>query len=520
MSPTEQQPRKESTPKGTRGGARSFDFVDVVKRLRSGESGKDLEKAQETFGLFTAEKRQPLIQHLVEQEGCSPAFAERFLTDAAFRKRVNSAAEQFSGHGEQMLKLEEAEIYTELFEPNADHLDPVMERSNPQTHFKNLVPVEREGLRTVRLDDLKKQLDATEDAEARGSWETVLRHSLGEVGVEYNGSEKQWDDIIANQQIIDRLSAIPAFQQFYETMSKGKKLQYIGRKIEMAWRMTPDGKRIPMMHVFQAATHPETGYVSELGFTIEKQPAGERTGEGERRVLKDMVIITDASARGKGEGGQFLLKNLELVRAYRLHDAEFNANIKIGSYNWARIADVDPLQMSELLSSKAKGELPPKPWGDKQMRQAKAVVYRELILPHFEKNMAIAIASVLNSITDPGEKEATSRILAEDLMQKRYEALKAKALAGDLTMEELVSLGKGVEVFRFDREGAVVAPNAPDAVNEGHLGKAAIMGIPWKARMELNRTSMFQVVDRLNRGTGFLSSLKKSGMKIGLALSL
>lgn len=507
---------KEAPRKAKAAAAKSFDFQEALEALKDGAKRHEgltlLETAAERL---TAEQRQPLTRSLMEREGCSQAFAERFLGDAKFRKRVTENCRNFAEHGERMARLEEAEIFSELMQPGSEDISTLLKTTNPQERFKQLEPLDANELRQNRLWDLKNSLSRVSDPREDALVREVFKNAFERVGVQYTGTDADWKALFAKPDLLEHFLSDGPTQEVYKKLTRGKKMEGLGRRIQLTWRETPDGERIPAMHVQQMAVNPETNYVSELGFTIEKEPA-EQGGEA-RRVLKDVIVVVDKDARNRNEGAEFLLGNLRLIKAYKLHEAEFTANIKVGSYVWARISDVDVPSMAEKLLPKAKAELGPKPWDEKK---ARGLVFRDEILPMFEKHLVTAIWSVIESIKDPKEKAAMNNVLIEDFLNKQYEALKQRALAGELTMEELVNLGKGLDVFRFNNEGEIVRPDAPDAEHYGHLGKAAVMGIPWNARVGLDTRSMFGLVDRLSKGSGFVSFLKKSGQKLGLALSL
>ncbi|OGL73184.1 hypothetical protein A3E39_00220 [Candidatus Uhrbacteria bacterium RIFCSPHIGHO2_12_FULL_60_25] len=509
----------QETPRKAKAAAtKTFDFQEALEALKDGakkhESLSLLERAAEHL---SPEQRRPLVQRLIEQEGCSQAFAERFFDDAKFRKRVTESCRNFSEHGERMVRLEEAEIFTELMQPGSEDIAILLKTTNPQERFKQLEPLDAEDLKRNRLWDLKYQLTRVVNPREDALIREVFKNAFERVGVQYTGTDADWSAVLAKSDLLEHFLSDGPVREVYRKLTNGKKVEGLGRRIQLTWRERSDGRRIPSMHVQQMAVNPETNYVSELGFTIEHEPPQEGEGGESKRVLKDVIVVVDKDARNRNEGAEFLLGNLRLIKAYKLHEAEFTANIKVGSYVWARISDVDVPSMAEKLLPNAKAELGPKPWDEKK---ARGLVFRDEILPTFEKNLVTAIWSVIESIKDSKEKAAMNNVLIEDFLNTQYDALKRRALAGELSMEELVNLGKGLDVFRFNNEGEIVRPDASDADHYGHLGKAAVMGIPWKARIGLHTRSMFGLVDRLSKGTGFVSFLKKSGQKIGLALSL
>ncbi|HWQ99572.1 MAG TPA: hypothetical protein VN397_01855 [Candidatus Methylomirabilis sp.] len=511
---------KEAPRKVKAAAAKSFDFQEVLEALKDGAKNHEgLALLEAVTEQMTPEQHQPLVQRLMDQEGCSQAFAERFLTEPKFRKRVTENCRNFSEHGERIVRLEEAEIFTELMQPGSEDITTLLKTTNPQERFKQLEPLDSNDMRENRLWDLKNDLARMSDPRESALVREVFKNAFEQVGVNYTGTDADWLSVFSKSDMLEHFLSIGPVKEVYGKLKDGRRVEGLGRRIQLFWRETPDGERVPAMHVQQMAVNPETNYISELGFTIEREtvPGGEGEAPEQRRVLKDVVVIVDKDARNKSEGAEFLLGNLGLIKNYKIHEAEFMANIKVGSYVWARISDVDVPSMAAKLLPAAKQELGPKPWDEKK---ARALVFRDEILPMFEQNLVKAIWSVLESIQDEKEKAAMHNVLIDDFLNKQYEGLKQRALAGELTMEELVSLGKGLDVFRFNDEGEIVRPSDAEARHYGHLGKAAIMGIPWKARLPLDTRSMFGVVDKLGKGTGFMSFLKKSGQKIGLALSL
>lgn len=497
-------PRKKST-----NASRSFEFTDVLSGIKTGvKKHEGLELFAAVSGNLTPEQRQPLIRHLVEQEGCSPAFAERFLADAKLQKRVVEVCRQFAGHAEQMPRLEEAEIFTELMEPGHDDIGLLMKTTDPRARFTKLAPLNADDVRNNRLWDLKNKIPDIPDPQEGALVREVFKNAFEQVGVRYTGMDADWQALFEKPDLMKHFLSIGPVKETYQRLTEGKRVDALARRIQLTWRETPDGERIPAMHIQQLAVNPDTNYVSELGFTIEKS---------QRRIIKDIAVVIDKDARNQSEGADFLLGNMGLIKAYRLQEAEFIANIKVGSYVWARISDVDVPSMADTLGHDALAELGPKPWDEKK---ARGLVFRDEILPQFEKNLSAAVTSVVESISDPKEKEAMRNMLVGDLMEKQYGALKQRALAGELSMEELAGLGKGLDVIRFNDEGELTTADDPEAKHYGHLGKASIMGVPWKARLALDTRSLFGLVDRLSKGTGLVSFLKKSGQKIGLALSL
>jgi hypothetical protein len=291
----------------------------------------------------------------------------------------------------------------------------------------------------------------------------------------------------------------PGVRELYKASLNEQDIDSAERSLEMIWR-DEDGEVRPVMHIQRYAKNPENGYVSQMGFDIEK--------EGGKRVIKNVSVATDADSRGKNQGPEFLFNLLPLIKTYKLSEAEFEANMKIGSYVWTKIADVDVGAMRKYLPEQAQDELK-EAAGD--AKRQKSIVMKDFILPQFEQNMERAFASLTG--TDAQTSETVAKLRAE------YQMLRQKALSGEATMEDLAALGKESDLFRFDKEGEIVDPRSPEAALRGHLGKAAIMGIPWKAKVPLDRAGLFRIIDKLHKGTGLMASLKRTSMKFGLLLS-
>ncbi|MBU1907881.1 hypothetical protein KKF59_01990 [Patescibacteria group bacterium] len=507
-----EEPQKSETA------GRSFEFLDVIEGIKSGsKKHAGIELFADTIKHLKPEQRQPLIEHLVRDERLSGEAAERFLTDAKFQRRVIELCRNFSEHDEKMLRLEEAEIWTEIMEPGCDQIDALLQSTNPQERFNQLEPLDADKRMRKRLMDLRKELPSLLKTDGLRIAREVFKDAFEQVGIPYTGTDQDWADLFSKTEAMDKFLALESVQDLYNQCTFGKNIDALSRRIQLYWTTTEEGERRPTVNVQQMAENPKTKYVSELGFSIEKEPPQNGVeGEG-KRVLKDVLVIIDAESRNRNEGAEFLLGNMRLIKEYKLDEAEFVANINVGSYVWARISDVDVRSMADKLPPPSKKELGPKPWDEKK---AKGLVFRDEILPLFERHLATAIWSVVGSIKDPKEKKEMQKVLVDDLLNVQYEKLKKRALAGDLTMEDLVALGKGIEVFRFNNNGNIVPPNSPEATHAGHLGKAAIMGVPWKARIGLDRQSLNNVIDRLSKGRGLVPFLKKSSKKLGLALSL
>lgn len=514
---TQESITKREPAKRTASVKKTFDFNEAIDGLRGGL------KKSESVSLFegvveklSQEQRKPLIQFLVEKEGCSEAFAERFLTESKFRKRVSEVCRNFSENGERMNRMEEAEIFTELMEPGHDDISALLKSTDPSRRFKGLKPINQDELRELRLKDFNKDVKERIDPKDANLVQGILRNAFEQVGVNYTGSEQDWDALFAKPDRLQHFLAMEEVREVYEIVTEGKKVHDLKRSIQLTWREMDDGSRMPSLNIKQHAMNPETKSITELGFRIEKEPVKGSQGETQR-VLKNIHIAVDKDVRGKGEGTSFLLSNLNLIKSYNLKEAEIYANIKLGSFVWTRLSDLDVPTMSDELSSLVQKELGPKPWDEKV---ARGLIYREQILPKFEANLHKAVTSVLDSIKDSRERSAMRNILEGDLLGKQYSTLRERALAGEISIEELANLGKGLDVFRFDDEGEIQNPDNQNAKHDGHLGKAGIMGVPWTARLPLDTRSLFGVVDKLSKGSGFTSFIKKTGQKLGLAIKL
>ncbi|MCR4278331.1 MAG: hypothetical protein NUV54_02435 [Candidatus Taylorbacteria bacterium] len=496
----------------------SFEFTNVVEAIKSGEKkNEDLELFDKIESLLSPEQRQPMIDYMVQQERCTNKFAEHFFSEKKFRKRVMSLNENFLKHGEKMLRLEEAEIWIDLMEAGSDDIGPLLDTTDPTKQFKQLKPLDKKTMQQNRLFDLKNRIPDILGVEEEQFVHSVFKQNFHEVGLPYSKKNEDWLALFNDPERMDAFLSLDSINELYEQLTKGQQLDALARRVQLFWKTNETGQRIPAMHVQNMAENPDTKYVSEIGFVIEKEPAKENDPKGGRRLLKDLLVIVDKEARGSSDGANFLLGNLKLIKKYQLEEAEFVANIKIGSYVWARISDVDIPTMAEKLPGKTKTELGPKPWNEKEIR---GMVFRDMILPTFEKNLVKAIHSVISSIHNPEKKKEMQTNLVENLMNNQYSKLKERALAGDLTMEELVDLGKGLNVCKFDEEGDIVQADSPNATHQGHLGKAAIMGVTWTARLKLDTRSLFGVVDKLTKGSGFIPFIKRVNQKLGLALSL
>lgn len=491
---------KENVPEKTR----SFSATGAFEDIRKGNVTDDVKKLNEYFSILNPETRTALAEHLEQTEQASKEFAERLVKDPSLLKRVAHIAQNFAEHGQSFTSLQSGEIYTELMDPRQDNIEKVLKISNPAEAFHHLKPLDKQEITAERFVGIRSAYKYEQDLAFKRELQQMLQTAFTEAQLGSIDSDESWQQATQNPKVLETLKQNPMLRKLYEAALNDRNIDNIDKSIEMLWRQNEKGERNPVMHLHQFAKNPETGHVSELGFDIEK--------EGNERILKNILIETDSTTRATNQGPAFLLSMLPLIKEYGLKKAEFIANIKIGSYAWAKITDVDMPSMLDQLSPSARKELGDGPLDEKK---AKGLLMKERILPTYEKHMVVAIASIINAGANP-EQIATLR----GIMENEYEALKTKALAGEATMEDLASLGKDINVISFDKNGEIVAPNSPEATMTGHLGKASIMGIPWKARVPLDRASLFHIIDKLHKGTGVASAMKRAGYKVGLLFSL
>lgn len=175
--------------------------------------------------------------------------------------------------------------------------------------------------------------------------------------------------------------------------------------------------------------------------------------------------------------------------------------------------DID--SMKESLSPRTLAGLGPNP----DPKRLKGKILEELILPTFEQNLGVA-ARMAMSGQNPEESQALKTYLMEEILGKALTELRAKALSGEATMEDFSRLGADRDLIYFNKDGELVERDSPDATTTGHLGQAAIMGIPWKARLKMDRANIFRLIDKLDKSKGLTALLKRTNQKIGLALSI
>jgi hypothetical protein len=478
----------------------SFSFNRAFESLKSGSNPEQTGKIFTYAKLLTDQAKQALIGNLERVERCSKAFSERFLSDASLFRRASKIGQNFAENGEPMSRLEEAEIYTELMEPGSDDIRKALEASDPSRSFSNLVPLEKTEIAAQKLAGMKDVVDENKaDPVFQQMLRDTLQTALSNAGAGSIDDPDVWKRLATNKTAMEIFKQSPGVRELYKASLNEQDIDSAERSLEMIWR-DEDGEVRPVMHIQRYAKNPENGYVSQMGFDIEK--------EGGKRVIKNVSVATDADSRGKNQGPEFLFNLLPLIKTYKLSEAEFEANMKIGSYVWTKIADVDVGAMRKYLPEQAQDELK-EAAGD--AKRQKSIVMKDFILPQFEQNMERAFASLTG--TDAQTSETVAKLRAE------YQMLRQKALSGEATMEDLAALGKESDLFRFDKEGEIVDPRSPEAALRGHLGKAAIMGIPWKAKVPLDRAGLFRIIDKLHKGTGLMASLKRTSMKFGLLLS-
>ncbi|MEI7512483.1 MAG: hypothetical protein WCK01_03420 [Candidatus Uhrbacteria bacterium] len=442
------------------------------------------------------DNREAFITQFSEKEGVSTKFAERFLDDESFRRRVINICNNFSQHGERLLHMEEAEIYTEIMEPNTNDVAPLLQSTNPSERFKGARTLPRNELIAKRLLDMRDTVLSIGDTEMTEKITYMIESAMKPLGLGDIVDDASWRKMAESEELLSAFVEDATMRDLYKQATEGQELEQIGRRIQLYRHERNDGSVVPTLGVDQVAKNMETGAETRLGFMIER--------EQDKRVLKDILVMVDKNTRNSNEGMKFLLDNLPLVKKYELSEAEFVANLKIGSYVWARIADVDAGAMAEDLSTEAQKELGP----NADPKHLKAKVFEELILPAYERNFRTAHDTALHG------KDL------EPALEKAFSDLRAKALAGEATMEDFARLGEGKDMVKFDAAGKIVESDSSEAMLSGHLGKAAIMGIPWKARVPLDRSSLFDLIDKLDKSKGLMPLLKRTGQKIGLALSL
>jgi hypothetical protein len=484
-----------------RAAATSFEFQDVLSDFKEGDTASESAKLFErSIAYLKPEQRKLMADSLIKTERCSPEFAERFLADQAFRKRITKLQKNFAEHGERMDRLEEAEIFSSIMDAGSDDIGPLLKATDLTRMFSNLKPVSPEEMRRERVKDLQGGIEGLEEGKDKAELEAVMQEAFAEAGVRPG----DWNGLYATPSALEAFVKHEPMQKEYEERVGGK-LDALHRRIQLHWREREDGTRIPVLTAMQLARNPETGEVSRFGLEIESESyVNPKTGKQEhRRVAKEGVIVIDQSARNQQQGIKFLLDKMGLVKEYKLDAMEFKANIQIGSYVWARIADMDVSATARsFLSEEDLNGLGPEPWDEAATKRAKALVFRQHVLPAYSAHLREALSLM----------SAETRASHEEGFDQAFREIEKKASEGTLTMEELADFGKGVDAVGFSDEGEMVRAEDPRASQKGHLGKAALMGIPWQARIPLDRRSLSAVIDKLNKGRPLSTLLMKAGL--------
>lgn len=479
----------------------SYEISEVLAGLKAGEKDSaEIALFDRSASRLKPEQKQALVDFLVSNERCSPEFAQNFFGDAAFRQRVMKLCRKFAEHGESMRRLEEAEIYTSLMDRSSDDIEPLLQATDLTRSFSGLKKLNPEEMREQRINEWRGAVEDMEESDEKAYALNVLRSAFESAGLR----ENDWASLFANRAAMDKILNHEPLQHLYE-VGLGGKMDLLHRRIELRWKTDPRGERFPVMGVGQLARNERTGEVSRLGFEIElERRVNPETGKIEsRRVAKEGVIVIDQDARNKQDGIRFLLDKLGLVKKYKLDEMEFKANIQIGSYVWARLADMDvPTTAHYFLEEKDLAGLGPEPWDGEHTKRAKALVFERHILPAYQKNFESAIRHM------PEEMRSQH----EAALRAGLATLEEKAKAGVLTMEELADFGKGLDLVGFTGEGLKVSSEDPSAKQKGHIGKASIMGVPWLARLPLDRRSLSRAIDKLNKGRPISSLLMKAGL--------
>jgi hypothetical protein len=494
-------PRERAKPEKATSGLseRTLTFGDLIEGIKSGDvAAKVLESVPGNL--------EDSVKHLVEAEGCSTEFASRFFQDKKFQRRVVDVCQNFAKAGEHMGRMEEAEIFTQLMESSSDNIGKLLETTDLQKSFSNLEDLSPDEIKIERLRPLQSAIEGIKDPDQHRDAQQILADAFAEVQLKNN----DWKTLYASPALLEQFVKIRTIQELYESATDGKTVSALHRRIELHWDVRPDGTKVPVMGVAQMAKNKETGVVSMFGFDIAKEPRFNReTGKLEqRRVAKEGVIIIDQEARGKNQGIKFLLDKLNLVKNAKLDDFEFRANINVGSYVWARITDMDvPANAKEFLSAEEQAAIGTEPWSEEQEKLAKAKLFETHIFPAFDQKMQTALGTLTPEVQDQYRQQLEA-VLAQ------AQQLADRASEGDASMEELAELGKGLDIFSFTEDGEVVSADDPRAKHKGHLGKASLMGIPWQARISLDRKSLGRIIDKLNKGRPIMNALMKVGLLV------
>ncbi len=452
---------------------------------------------------------------LPRADGASEEFQKALQTDRKLLKRVQETIADLARIGEPIKTLRETEVFADLFKGVSTKISTAFEAVDPVRSSKRLRNAEATEVRQLRMHTFNEKLRTIKDPTAQAEIQRAVTQGIESVGLGQDPDALL--TIAEDENLFKRFSQHPGAREAYEALMSNRSLEDAGRQVEAYYRKGPQGEKIPVMHIDRFAVNAETGSVVEFGFDIEKQKRVDRkTGElREQRIVKNPVIVMDAEARGSSSGLKFIVGLLPMTKKLKLDAAELVCNIKQGSYTWARIADIDSFAMAEQLPPQAIQELGPGPWEEKRL---KGMVMRDIILPQFEQNISTSIGQVLEFEKDPEKKTELYKQLVTDLYYTEYPKLKEKALRGEITMNELANLGKGINAFKFNEEGKLTDQ---DSHITGHLGKTALLGpgkngIPWKATIGLDRASLFKLVEGLSPGTGLMDKVKRAGMKAGI----
>ncbi len=482
---------------------KTVSLSNIVESLKNGEI-KNIEAIFPHGIKIEDDDRNSFIEQISKREGVSKAFAERFLDDESFRKRIVNICNNFAINGEHLASLEEAEIYTKVMDPNKkDDISPLLDSTDPSKRFKGSETITQHELITERLLEMRNSIAAIDDEVMVEKVFAMIQNALSTIKLGAISDNDTWEKLAKSRDLLNEFQKNADMRLLYEQATEGQKLNQIGRRIQLYRHEDKNGNTLPAIRVDQRAKNKETGTESRLGFTIEQ--------EGETRILKDTIVVIDKNTRNTNEGMKFLMDNLQLVKKFNIHEAEFVANIKIGSYVWTRISDMDLTLMSENLSAKTLAELGPNP----DPKRLKGKIFEELILPTYEQNLNVA-AGMAMSEQSPEESQELKTYLMEDVLGTALTELRAKALAGEATMEDFARLGIERDLIHFNKEGGLVENSSPETATIGHLGQAAIMGIPWKARIKMDRPNLFRLIDKLDKGKDIKSLLVRTGQKIGV----
>ncbi|MFZ6015368.1 MAG: hypothetical protein ACOYUZ_03355 [Patescibacteria group bacterium] len=496
----------------------SFSFTGMLSEIKQGKSDSENNKLFElNIQYIGQEQLQTLARHMTEQERCGKTFVERFFFDPKFRKRVKNICKNFAEHDETISCLEEVEIFSEIMEPGYEDIGTMLETSNPARRFKNLKAFSKQDIIAGRLNDMYRAVTELSDPVIQSQIKTSLERSFAMVGLSDIDDSTQWQKLVNDKEKLQIFLQDAGVGKIYEQINQGKRIENISRRIQCLWLRDYDGNISPVIDVNQQAHNPENEQYAQLGFQIAKQTRTDAvTMKTETaRVIREGVIIVDETVRNNNGGMDFVTGNIPLINKYKLQQMEFLADFQIGSYTWTKIADIDYQTMIEAMPDDEIKELGEKPWTEKKM---KALVMKKVILPNFEQNLVRAVKFAIDNASDTAEKKYLSRLLIDDLINTQYTEIKAKAENGEASIKDLAGLGRGFEVFRFNKRGELAPPQDPDSEVPGHLGKAAIMGIPWPGRISLDTASIFEIIDKLHQGNDLAAQLKRNNKKIALLL--